>query len=533
MQIIQALLGNQVNILGQKSYLGNHYQLFPQSVPNLHYRHSNFITPLVTSKPLFTLSKLLLVRKGQPFIDTLITDDYNLVVRDIDNDFPGMEWENYNSVPPENSRNQFTDITFNLSNISNLLQNQIATNVSNELLTETPIKSKPKTTRKNTTQKSPKRKPSSSKTQPKKSAKSSTTKKVKQVIDETTSYIPTAEGNLLITDTYQSEIFNSTENYPTIQPQINLDKTIRDNSESQIKSSNLEDNSILQTKISNNEPESITDLSSNVTDIVNESDTRKTAEISAQNSRFDSNISGASEYSPMETQSSNIEEQINIVHNFTNHEAPIASEIPQGFDILDITVSKKSLQKNTEDSNISNDISPASIDIIHKENLLSIAKNSNEIIDNSLDLLAANDQNVSNTNLGETKPLASEIITPKFENTAISFTHLDNNQKQPIVSDDVSLEITAESVSESNTLVTDKNTIDISQKINIDNLTRESIDTSDIQSNTNIETNHVTSKNPEITPVTTSDIQSNTNVETNHVTSKNPEITPVSILVFD
>jgi hypothetical protein len=181
MQIIQALLGNQVNTLGQKSYLGNHHQLFPQSLPNLHYRHSNFITPLVTLKPLFTPSKLLLARKGQPFIDTLITDDDNLVGRDMDNDSPGMEWETYNSLPPENSSNQLTDITFNLSNISNLLQSKIATNVSNDILPEMAIQSKPKTTRKNTTQKSPKRKPSPSKTQPKKSAKSSTTKKVKHV----------------------------------------------------------------------------------------------------------------------------------------------------------------------------------------------------------------------------------------------------------------------------------------------------------------------------------------------------------------
>ena len=124
MQIIQALLVNQVNTLGQKSYLGNRHQLFPQSAPNLHYRYSNFIRPLVTLKPLFTPSKFLL-SKGQPFIDTLITDDYNLVSRDIDNDFPGMEWENYNSLPSENSSNQLTDVTFNLGNISNLLQSQI------------------------------------------------------------------------------------------------------------------------------------------------------------------------------------------------------------------------------------------------------------------------------------------------------------------------------------------------------------------------------------------------------------------------
>ena len=499
MQIIQALLGNQVNTLGQKSYLGNHHQLFPQSAPNLHYRHSNFITPLVTLKPLFTPSKLLLARKGQPFIDTLITDDDNLVGRDMDNDFPGMEWETYNSLPPENSSNQLTDITFNLGNISNLLQSKIATNVSNDILPEMAIQSKPKTTRKNTTQKSPKRKPSPSKTQPKKSAKSSTTKKVKQFIDETASYTPTAEENLLITDNYQSEIFNSTENYPTIQPQINLDKTIIDNSESQITSSNLEDNLTLQRQIADNEPEVITDLPSNSNDIVNESDIRETGKISTQNSGFDSNISDSSEYSPVETQSLNIEEQINIVNNFRNHQAPIVSEISQDFDILDIPVSTNSPQENTENSNITNDISSTQVDIIPKENLLSTDRNLHEIIDNSSDLLAANDQNVTNTNLGETKSLASEIITPKFENTANSFTHLDNTQKQPVVSDEFSPEITAKSVSESNTLVTNKNTIDISQEINTDNLTRESIDTPDIQSNNNLETNQIPAENPEAT----------------------------------
>ena len=499
MQIIQALLGNQVNTLGQKSYLGNHHQLFPQSAPNLHYRHRNFITPLVTLKPLFTPSKLLLARKGQPFIDTLITDDDNLVGQDMDNDFPGMEWETYNSLPPENSRNQLTDITFNLGNISNILQIKIAKNVSNDILPEIAIQSKPKTTRKNTTQKSPKRKPSSSKTQPKKSAKSSKTKKVNQVIDETASYTPTAEENLLITDNYQSKIFNLTENYPTIQPQINIDKTIIDNSESKIKFSNLQDNLTLQRQIADNEPEVITDLPSNSNDIVNESDIRETGKISTQNSGFDSNISDSSEYSPVETQSLNIEEQINIVNNFTNHQETIVSETSQGFDILDIPISINSLEENTEYSNITNDISSTQVDIIAKENLLSTDSNSNEILDNSSDLLAANDQNANNSNLVETKPLASEIITPKFENRANSFTHLDNTQKQPVVSDEFSPEITAKSVSESNTLVTNKNTIDISQEINTDNLTRESIDTPDIQSNTNLETNQIPAENPEAT----------------------------------
>ncbi len=424
MQIIQALLGNQVNTLGQKSYLGNHHKLFPQSAPNLHYRHSNFITPLVTSKPLFTPSKLLLARKGQPFIDTLITDDDNLVGRDMDNDFPGMEWETYNSLPPEHSRNQLTDITFNLGNISNLLQSKIATNVSNDILPEMAIQSKPKTTRKNTTQKSPKRKPSPSKTQPKKSAKSSTTKKVKQFIDETASYTPTAEENLLITDNYQSEIFNLTENYPTIQPQINIDNTIIDNSESKIKFSNLEDNSTLQSQITDNEPEVITDLPSNSNDIVNESDIRETGKISTQNSGFDSNISDSSEYSPVETQSLNIEEQINIVNNFTNHQAPIVSEISQDFDILDIPVSTNSPQENTENSNITNDISSTQVDIIPKENLLSTDRNLHEIIDNSSDLLAANDQNVTNTNLGETKSLAP-LCNPYifFQLSSDGYTH--------------------------------------------------------------------------------------------------------------
>ena len=537
MQIIQALLGNQVNTLGQKSYLGNHHQLFPQSAPNLHYRHSNFITPLVTLKPLFTPSKLLLARKGQPFIDTLITDDDNLVGRDMDNDFPGMEWETYNSLPPEHSRNQLTDITFNLGNISNLLQSKIATNVSNDILLEMAIQSKPKTTRKNTTQKSPKRKPSPSKTQPKKSAKSSKTKKVNQVVDETASYTSTAEENLLITDNYQSEIFNLTENYPTIQAQINIDNTIIDNSESKIKFSNLEDNLTLQRQIADNEPEVITDLPSNSNDIVNESDIRETGKISTQNSGFDSNISDSSEHSPVETQSLNIEEQINIVNNFTNHQAPIVSEISQDFDILDIPVSTNSPQENTENSNITNDISSTQVDIIPKENLLSTDRNLHEIIDNSSDLLAANDQNANNSNLVETKPLASEIITPKFENTANSFTHLDNTQKQPVVSDEFSPEITAKSVSESNTLVTNKNTIDISQEINTDNLTRESIDTPDIQSNSHLETNQIPAENPEATipeireipAVTKSDIQSNSNLETNQILAENPEATTSEI----
>ena len=133
MQIIQSLLGTQVHTLGQKSYLGFHHQ--NNNFQHNTFQHNNFIQPLVISKPLLTPSRLFLNRKRQPFIDTLITENYSdhdyLGSLDMDSDFPEMESVNYDlitpeTIIPENSTNSITDTNtkFNLGNISHLLQTQ-------------------------------------------------------------------------------------------------------------------------------------------------------------------------------------------------------------------------------------------------------------------------------------------------------------------------------------------------------------------------------------------------------------------------
>ncbi|MFM5984992.1 MAG: hypothetical protein ACKO9I_06645, partial [Sphaerospermopsis kisseleviana] len=404
MQIIQSLLGTQFNPLGQKSYLGFHHQ-------HNNFQHNNFIQPLVTSKPLFKPSKLFLNRKRQPFIDTLITENYSdhdyLGSLDMDSDFPEMESVNYDlitpeTIIPENSTNSITDTNtkFNLGNISHLLQTQIAnsnlSDLSNDILPEIPIQPQNKTTRKTQKQKSPKKtssaKTQTKKTQPKKTTKSSTTKKVKQVkvtkvIDESTNHPPTAEENLnsLITDNPQSEILNlfkSTDNFTDSSPFIqqpttsenlinsenlgNLDNNIIDGNVSNINSNNLDNNSILSEQITDDELQVITDLSSNLITGFNESDIIEIGEISIQareqdretdgiNNTINSINSASSEFSILENQTSNIEEEINIFNNnnnFTNHQPTIVSKTPEDVDILDINVNENSIQREVEDENV-------------------------------------------------------------------------------------------------------------------------------------------------------------------------------------
>ncbi|MDB9442007.1 hypothetical protein PN497_11635, partial [Sphaerospermopsis kisseleviana CS-549] len=402
MQIIQSLLGTQVHTLGQKSYLGFHHQ--NNNFQHNTFQHNNFIQPLVISKPLLTPSRLFLNRKRQPFIDTLITDNYSdhdyLGNLDMDSDFPEMELANYDSITPENRTDIITDTKFNLGNISHLLQTQIANNnlsgLSDDILPEVTIQPQTKTTRKTQKQKSQKKTSSAKtqpkKTQPKKTTKSSTTKKVKQVkvtqvIDESANHPPTAEENLnsLITDNPQSEILNLfkltdnfTDSSPFIQQPttsenlinsenlVNLDNNIIDGNVSNINSNNLDNNSTLSEQITDDEPQVITDLPSNLITGFNESDIIEIGEISIQareqdretdgiNNTINSINSASSEFSILENQTSNIEEEINIFNNnnnFTNHQPTIVSKTPEDVDILDINVNENSIQREVEDENV-------------------------------------------------------------------------------------------------------------------------------------------------------------------------------------
>ncbi|WP_137668212.1 hypothetical protein, partial [Sphaerospermopsis reniformis] len=617
MQIIQSLLGTQVHTLGQKSYLGFHHQ--NNNFQHNTFQHNNFIQPLVISKPLLTPSRLFLNRKRQPFIDTLITDNYSdhdyLGNLDMNSDFPEMELANFDSITPEiiipkNNTNSLTDTNnkFNLSNISHLLQTQIANNnlsgLSDDILPEVTIQPQTKTTRKTQKQKSQKKTSSAKtqpkKTQPKKTTKSSTTKKVKQVkvtqvIDESANHPPTAEENLnsLITDNPQSEILNLfkltdnfTDSSPFIQQPttsenlinsenlVNLDNNIIDGNVSNINSNNLDNNSTLSEQITDDEPQVITDLPSNLITGFNESDIIEIGEISIQareqdretdgiNNTINSINSDSSEFSILENQTSNIEEEMNIFNNgnnFTNHQPIIVSETPEDVDTLDINVNENSIQREVEDENspqlniiresdrdtrnindIANDIYPAISDHLTKENLLSTSRKFDDnILDDNLDdnndnlsnSLAPNlkretDRNNLNKNsdLGEAESLVSDVssnviaenISPKSENKESLFIDFGNTQESVIVSDAFSPEIQDESVTKVTTLENTKKTVNTSEEIS---------PIIKIQPNSlpqNEET--TTPKILEITPVTSSpilsEIQLNAKLENNQIKSEN------------
>ncbi|MDB9341365.1 hypothetical protein PN474_19445 [Nodularia spumigena CS-589/07] len=343
MQIIQPFLGNQSQPLGLTSYLGQHQQLSFKSQAKFLHKNSNFIKPIVTTKPLIKTSQFLLSRKHKP-IDTLI--DWG----DGDNqDFPVMSFDERTEV---NETNNVADQIGNIGNISNILQAQIASSLNEDNFTKTPIKPKitkksPKAPRNKTSQSKPKsntKSPAKAKT----TKKTSAAKKNKQVSDTIITNINPTQQSILLPDSSipnqpESEITTFNPNLPLIPDNFNLSPSTTDNDAVITAPIPFEEESTLMGEISNDEPPVSTDLAfhGNNAEILPKKISSK------QDAKFDIAASEVSESAPIEYTLPNVGESINILNNIDNNEKPVIGEELPPVDELDISVVPKTLQQAT------------------------------------------------------------------------------------------------------------------------------------------------------------------------------------------
>jgi hypothetical protein len=457
MQIIQPLLGTQVNTLGQKSYLGNHH-ISQEASP--YHRYGNFI------KPLFTSSKHFLARKRQPFIDTLFADGDNLGLQDSDADLSEMELNTFNFISEGNT----TDVRFDISNVSNILQTQVASNLSNEIITEESVQPKPNKKKKSPTKKAtPSNSSNKSKTQ--KSTKASSKKKL-QTINKYSSFNNVGE-NLLITDNLPDKALDSL----AIQ-QKNVDDTTIAKEETKIVPKNSEENLDPLSENTNDTNSVITNLLSDSKDNVYDYVSRETEIQLNQDDDFDSVTDNFLENSTLEFVSDNIGKTINIDNNSPNYQQSIHGV--DAFKNPDYSQEEIEYINNKQQNNLNqpNDISKVTIAQITEENILHNNRDLNAInenvsrlpeIDNQPQLIAeANDSNIEN------QPLASNILSPKLENISNSVSYFDNAQDKPIVSE-VNYSENNTRVNKSVNSESKNNNVETSPQLYQDNLTTESI----------------------------------------------------------
>jgi len=341
MQIIQPFLGNQSQPLGLTSYLGQNHQLSLKSEADFLHKNSNFIKPIVTTKPLIKTSKFLLSRKHKP-IDTLIDwGDGDI------QDFPVMSFDERTEV---NETNNLADQIGNIGNISNILQAQIASSLNEDNFTQTPIQ--PKIPQKSP--KAPKNKSSQSKAKSntKSPAKAKTTKKTsvvkkKQVSDTINNNITPIPESILLPDISipnqrKSDISTFNPNLDLIPDNLNLSPSTSDNHPVITTPIPFEEESSLLGEISHYEPPVITDLPSHG----NNAEIGEKKISSKQDTKFDIASREVSESASVDT-SANIGESINILNNLDNYEQPILSEELQPVDELDVSVVPKTLQQAT------------------------------------------------------------------------------------------------------------------------------------------------------------------------------------------
>ncbi|MDB9373366.1 hypothetical protein, partial [Nodularia sphaerocarpa] len=341
MQIIQPFLGNQSQPLGLTSYLGQNQQFSLKSEANFIHKNSNFIKPIVTTKPLIKTSKLLLSRKHKP-IDTLI--DWG----DGDNqDFPVMSFDERTEV---NETNNVADQIGNIGNISNILQAQIASSLNEDNFTQTPIQPK-------ISQKSPKA-PTNKSSQPKAKsntkspAKAKTTKKTpaakkKQVSDTINNSITPIQESILLPDIsipnqQKSDITTFNPNLDLIPDNLNLSPSTSDNDPVITTPIPFEEESSLLGEISHDESQVITDLPSHG----NNAEIGEKKISSKQDTKFDIASREVSESASVDT-SANIGESINILNIIDNNEKPVIGEELPPVDELDISVVPQTLQQAT------------------------------------------------------------------------------------------------------------------------------------------------------------------------------------------
>ncbi|MBD2504572.1 hypothetical protein, partial [Anabaena azotica] len=480
MQIIQSLLGSQVNPLGQKSYLGYLHKISSQENNNVpRYRNNNFIKPLVLSKPIFTPSKFLLARKRQPFIDTLIADGYDLDILDMDTDSSGIELENFNSEV--NTSDKLIDM-FDISKVSTSLQTQIADDISNEILTETSIQQKAPTnkTPKAQTKKTLQSK-SANKSKAQKSSKSYTPKRKTPIIDQA-STIPKTTETLLTTDNLPAV----TDNNSAIQ-HINLRNPAINLGETEIANVSLEDDLILSIKHTNNESQVIPEPS-NSTDVFSAAANGENEELLNQNSEIDIDTSNLIGDSTVEAESTNSIANINKANTFTNQLPHLANETAPNIDSLDISDSPNYSSTETDSPNILqpntgikiNEVLPASVSpkiaesLLHHQNIPDeiIEEPSNTVLETTQNASSLSDVNASNS---------GETISPKLENKTDSFIQLASNQDQPIVADDSFFATETEAVNEVIAREDTENTINKPQRFDLDNLTTEPVNTEAVE----------------------------------------------------
>ncbi|BCL35116.1 hypothetical protein [Nostoc sp. MS1] len=554
MQIIQSLLGTQVNPLGQKSYLGYQHQISSQSNKNyVHQRNSNFIKPLVTAKPLFPTSKLFLARKRQPFIDTLFADGYDLDTSDVDTDFSQIKLETLNFPLEINTSYKLTDIKFDISNISNFIQTQITNDVSNEILIKTWTQAEKQANQKLPTKKLPPSK-SVKKTKTKQADRSSISKRKPQINDETPILPKSNEINVFTTDNLQTEIY---------------DNSIIQASDSEIATINntVENNKTLNRKANENSLPITNEMFVNSDDYENE-------KILNRNHELNIDISNSLEYLALKPELANSSDEISITKENTNQKYHISNKIPENIDNEDISFHLKNSQIQAESTVITqqnpiretNENAPESItlkteaNVLHSSNILEdiIKYDSNTGLDTKQNLQLLNDS--TNKKAIEIEPLASETILPKSEDKSNLPIYLDNTQEQSIVAN---VNYSDTEVTLANEDVITPNTINTLPKININNqnpeyinnefiefnavlpnIETQSIDTSDITSTTSLNSEHIipeaniktqiTSSNKSkentasLTPIQPSIVSSATPKVENLNTVESPIITPVA-----
>ncbi|BAT52103.1 hypothetical protein NOS3756_10340 [Nostoc sp. NIES-3756] len=537
MQIIQPLLGTQVNPLGQKYYLGYHHQISLQSNINpVRQRNSSFIKPLVTAKPLFPTSKLFLARKRQPFIDTLVADGYDLDNSDIDTDFSQLELETSNPPLETNTSDKLIDEKFDISNISNFIQKQITNDISDEILTKTSTKTGKQPNQKLSTKKtSPSR--STNKSQRKQANKSSISKRKTQIFDETPILPQTNERNILTTDNLQAEVYDNS----VMQP-----------SDSEIATTNntVENNQTLNRKANGNSLPVTNDMFAN-------SDNGENKKILNQNSVPDIDISNSLEDLALETELAHSSDNINVTKGITNPKYHISNKTPENIDSEDISVHPDDSQAQADSTIIMqsnpvrerNENAPESITlkteahILYSHNILKniIDDNSNTELDIKQNLPLLN--NDTNKKAIEIKSLASETILPKSEDKSNSSIHLDNTQKHSIVSNVNYFET---EVTSANKDVVPQNAINTPQKININNPIPEYINNEFVEFNSELPSieNQATANHPIDTPDVTSITSSNSeyiipetnikarNIPSNEVQGNTASLTPIQPNIF-
>ena len=339
MQIIQTLLGNNVNPLGVRSSLSNPDRMILRKESHSLHLRNNFISTIQTKPPLVTSSKFLLSREHEPSIEPLIGWD----VQDINSEFPLLEFDSFDSIAPLENSNINSSESIK-DGVTEILPTRIHNNTNNDILQELSTKSKGKSKSKKTN-KSQQPPETKSKSRTKKGIKSSATKNV----DQNSIIINNSENSLLASDQPLSVEANSET--PTLQLDIASDNTTNDNNFVSIITASalpiVEDKSTLSRNINNDNLQ----INSGVTSSSPSADLSVTESIlpSQEKIELDNNKSELAENLLIEFPlPNNVEEIFTSSSKFTNNEQQVIPEASESFNILDIPVSPTLSKQNIE-----------------------------------------------------------------------------------------------------------------------------------------------------------------------------------------